>query len=125
MVWVATIRIRGDRIPLIEFNPRQLGRGMSWRTDKKKGRVRERAAFLATVKTETGGEHVGVFVRRGSGDDRVPRLPIQQLLGPSVPFVMGRLSELARSVLGEAIVGRLEKEVDTQSRLVLDRKGRA
>ena len=123
-VWVATVFVSGFRIPLIQFKPRKLAKGLSWKTKKKGGRKRDPRMFIATMSSG----HVGVFKRRsagGSGDQLVPRLKIDERFGPSVPQAMGNIQELSERALGGEIAGRLEKEVSTQTKIVLDRRGRA
>ncbi len=73
------LRASLKRIPLIKFRAqgpepsRGQGRGVSHKVQG--GRKRLPEAFIATV----GGQHKGVFMRRGTR-----RLPIRELFGPSI-----------------------------------------
>jgi hypothetical protein len=113
-------QVRGElkRVPLIEFGARGpepsrgKGRGVSYRLPGG-GRGRHPNAFITTVGT---GRHRGVFVRRNS-----PRLPIQELKGPSVGLVM---KKHVREILSRGAVA-FHDEFDRLLRLILQRKNAA
>ena len=73
----ARLVVTGRRIPLIAFDARQTLRGVTYIGRRGRGEIR--GAFIATM----ASGHRGVFKRRG-----VARLPIDELKGPSLPFVM-------------------------------------
>lgn len=75
----AAIYAKGRRIPIIKLNPkaRQDNAGVSYK-NKGRGRIHIPHAFLATMKNG----HRGVFKRKGTA-----RLPITELMGPSLPKV--------------------------------------
>jgi len=57
------------------------------------------------------------------GEERVGRLPIAELRGPSVPAVMENIAELSAEVLDERLATQFEGEIDNQVGLVLARRG--
>ena len=91
------------RIPLIRWNARQVGRGVSYRL--KGGRGRHPNAFIAAMRSG----HRGVFVR---GTTR--GLPIKELFGPSLGHVFqkyrpegeARVEEVFRTTLDHELVVR-------------------
>lgn len=74
----ASLMAKGRRIPLIKIDPSasQDASGVNYKTGKGRGHIPH--AFIATMKNG----HKGVFKRKGH-----PRLPIQELHGPSLPKV--------------------------------------
>jgi hypothetical protein len=104
---VSRITIKGRRLPLIAFSARGpepsrgRGRGVSYRLPTGRGRISD--AFIATMPTG----HRGVFKRTGK-----PRLPIQQLYGPSLPHVFRKylpeLEKHAKEVLPKNVKHELE-----------------
>lgn len=78
------------RIPLMKFNARQTGRGVSYRLGRG-GRARLEKAFIATM----GSGHAGVFMRKPGAK----RLPIREHYGPSLGrvFAKYRKQGLARA----------------------------
>lgn len=128
----AQITIQSGRIPLIYFNPRfsrltkkarvytgqgwktlKHGTGVSWTMGKLGGRS-ERMAFKGSGRRGTAESadvaasgHVGVFKRKPG----VPRLPIQQLYGPSVGDVARKDADL-RKALDVDLTAALEKRLD-------------
>lgn len=114
---VASITVRGRRIPLIDFGARGpepsrgRGRGVSYRLPKGRGRVPD--AFITTMKSG----HRGVFRRTGKR-----RLPIRELFGPSLPFVFSRdaivrtLKERYRDAMLTNLTHEIEFELSRISR---------
>jgi hypothetical protein len=78
-----TVTASGRRLPLIALNARGpepsrgRGRGVSYRLPGGRGRVP--SGFIARMRSG----HRGVFARLGNA----PRLPIRELMGPSLPLV--------------------------------------
>lgn len=105
----ATVTASGQRIPLIEFRARQVKRGVSY--DLGRGRGLAPKAFIATMRSG----HRGVFKRLGR-----PRLPIQELRGPSIPrvFVQEKIIAALRGEAGR----RWAAEVDRQMRYFLSQQ---
>lgn len=103
---VATITVRGKRIPLIDFKARGLeptrgkGRGVSYRLPT--GRGRAERAFIATMSTG----HRGVFMRTGRS-----RLPIRELFGPSLPHVFAKYQKVGRDRAYEQLFKNLRSEL--------------
>lgn len=97
----AILRARGRRTPLFVFSARQNSRDVTVQVKVNRGRTLLLSSFEATVGT---GGHVGVFWRkeRFRRGQRVPRLPIKELFGPSIPQLFG----------SEAIARKLEALVD-------------
>lgn len=108
---VAVILIMGGRIPLKRFAARQTKKGATYRIQKTGGRKTVAGAFIV----ETMGGHV--FRRKGK-----TRMPIAKLFGPSVPQVVEDVAELAENTLNRRIGNNLEKEITTQTTLVLQRQ---
>jgi len=75
----AALYAKGRRIPIIKLDPRarQNETGISYKNNSR-GRISIPHAFLATMKNG----HLGVFMRKGQ-----ERLPIKELMGPSLPKV--------------------------------------
>ncbi|HET6442536.1 MAG TPA: phage tail protein [Phycisphaerae bacterium] len=111
--WVATIRIKGRRVPLIRFGARQVKRGTTYKIERGGGRATAPHAFIATMPSG----HVGVFKRKAG-----PRLPIGELKGPSVVSVFEKAPGLAARMMADA-GRRLETEMDRQVGVLLA-KGR-
>lgn len=94
---VATLHVSGARLPLLAFGARQTRRGVTYRLPT--GRGTAPSAFIARMRSG----HEGVFRRRAAagplrarrrgaraaaaGFLMVPRLPIDELRGPSLPQV--------------------------------------
>lgn len=131
---VAHVRITGKRISLVEFPHRQTRKGVSYRIGKGGKRTLLPGGFLATMKSG----HRGAFVREyGTGilgaakslirrkaktarrllsagkDNRVPRLPIREVRGPSIPGVIQKAEGLLAGILAEADK-RLKMETERQ-----------
>jgi hypothetical protein len=75
----ARLTVTGRRIPLIDFRARQTRTGVSYRLPG--GRNTVPGGFIQTMRSG----HRGVFKRRGR-----PRLPIDELFGPSLPHIVRR-----------------------------------
>lgn len=71
----ATITVSRKSIRLIEYQPRQVKRGVSIRVKKGRPRKTIKSAFIATMRSE----HRGVFIR-----ERSTSLPIRELYGSAV-----------------------------------------
>jgi len=106
----AVLSITGRRIPLMDFGARQVKRGVTYRISRSGGRKRIANAF---VKTMPSG-HEGVFKRLGQ-----PRLPIRELMGPSVPAVVRNVQSFATGRFQDLMAGYLGKELQTQVELLL------
>lgn len=98
----------GRRIPIIEMNARQTKKGVNYTSRGKRKTLT--GAFVAVM----SNYHTGVF-----GRVTKKRLPIVELLGPSVPkllvqkHILAAIDESARAVYG--------KELDRQVALLLKR----
>jgi len=99
----ATLIVTGRRIPLFAFRARQTRQGVSYRLPG--GRTLAPSAFLARMRSG----HEGVFRRRGRA-----RLPIDELRGPSLPYVLGkqRIMEALRTLAGTAFPKNLDHEIE-------------
>lgn len=103
----ARVIARGKPIPLIEFSARGpepsrgRGRGVSYRNP---GSPRNRAehAFITTLRSG----HRGVFERNTS-----KRLPIRELMGPSVAHVFQKLVPVGEARRQEVLIKNLEHEI--------------
>lgn len=103
---IASLEVRGKRIPLIDFGARGpepsrgKGRGVTARLGGKSSRYPH--AFIATMRSG----HRGVFTRKAG----VGRLPIIELRGPSLVKVFLRFRQvgIARGV--DALVKNLQSE---------------
>jgi len=111
--WVASLRIKGRRIPLIAFRARQTKRGATYQIARTGGRKKLPHAFLATMPSG----HKMVAKRKG-----MARLPIRELRGPSVVGVFEGTRGLAARLLGKAN-RRLAVEINRQIAVLLE-KGR-
>lgn len=97
----ATLSITGRRLPLIAFGARQTRTGVTYRLPGGRGRAPH--AFLSTMRSG----HLGVFQRRG-----LPRLPIVELFGPSLPQVIRKHLPDLRRVGEAALQTNLAHEID-------------
>lgn len=103
---VSRIAVKGTRIPLIQFNARGpepsrgRGRGVTARLPGGAGRYPH--AFITTVGI---GGHRGVFERKGKS-----RLPIRELLGPSLPHVFIKYTPLAKDRMQEQFLKEITHE---------------
>lgn len=117
--WVTTAILSGRRIPLIEFAAKQTKKkGVSYKIKKGGKRERRPRAFIRTMRSG----HKGVFRRkpRFSRAGLFPRLPIQELRGPSVKEVFSKTAGLIAGVMEKARV-TLKKEIERQVNLILKR----
>lgn len=119
---VAEVNLTGRRIPVYRFGPRprtpeadrarKRGRGVSWKIRRQGGRTKARHAFVA----RTASGHVGVYQRVGRA-----RLPIRELLGPSLPQVLDDDARMVRETMEDA--GQLlEKNLASQVERLLARR---
>ena len=146
----ALLRISGRRVPLSRWGARQTRRGVSYAI-RRGGRQKVAGAFIPRQAGGAAGlssGHVGAFVRklggqapaprgrRGSAEStmaaadaagavgrRVGRLPIVELYGPSVPAVVEGLPDMARAEMETRMADHLDRQVETQIGLVLERRG--
>ena len=116
--WQATLHITGKRIPLINFGANKLVSGdISYQIDPSGGRKRitydrqTNPVFFAVMKSG----HKGIFRRLG------PRLPIKELMGPSIPSVYKYAEGLSARILRESSLD-LGKNIDYQIALILQRR---
>lgn len=102
-VATGVIRQTGRRIPVSRFRPRKLKRGYSV-VVRKGERFKVKKAFEAVVNqrhadADGGGTHTGIFIRKRG----VKRLPIKELMGPSIPqMAEGQIDEIYKMVEKEA-----------------------
>ncbi len=117
--WRAEINITGKRIPLIELKARAIKRGgVSYSIRKAGGRRRHKQAFIATMRSG----HKGVFARAGSNAGRVPRLPIIEQRGPSVPQVFENIQEFSSGLLETRMANKLGIELATQVEVLIEQE---
>ena len=118
--WRAEINISGKRIPLIELKAteRQKRGGIAYTIRKGGGRRVHKQAFIATMRSG----HRGVFARKGRGESRVPRLPIIEQRGPSVPQVFTNIREFAKGLLEKRLAAKLSAELTTQVKVLIDQE---
>lgn len=109
---VGSVEVTGRRIPIIAFAARQTRRGVTYR-GRGGGRKVIPGSFIATMRSG----HEGVFRRRSKR-----RLPIIELLGPSLPKVAANAAIVAtiRRIADEAMRKNLLAEVKF---LIESRKG--
>lgn len=102
----AIIRIKGGRIPLIDFGARQTAKGVTYKLQGRKHRLVH--AFIGTMLSG----HTGVFERTG-----LSRLPIRERFGPSV------LSAYLKHDMNIQVSAAdlLQKNLDMQIRVLLER----
>lgn len=105
----AKLRVSKKRIPLIEFNARQLKRA-GVKANLKGGARTYPGAFIA--RTKSG--HRGVFKRKTY--PRGPRLPIVQLRGPSLAKVFVKHWKIGVARFREQLPKNLSSELRFQSR---------
>jgi hypothetical protein len=107
------IRASGNRLPLVSFDPRQVGSKTSRRGTERGGvsvnikgsRKLIKGAFIATM----SNGHRGVYQRRGLG-----RLPIDELYTISIPEMIDnrRVSEVVLRALADEMPRRLLAELN-------------
>ncbi len=124
--WVARLQITGDRIPLVAFGARPTNKGVTYKITIGKRKL-ARHAFIQTMPTrgddQTRG-HKGVFVRKAKAADsegsRKNRLPILQLMGPSLGIVFENAPGLAAEAMmrSEFILSR---NINNQVNFLLSR----
>lgn len=118
----AKVRIAGRRIPLVYFKPKpsdanrpskggvryKIGaRGFKRISTAFVGRAR--AGLARSAAEETSG-HVGVWVRVGK-----KRLPIRELLGPSIPYAAEKNADLKRAIdvdTADVMAKELDRQLD-------------
>ncbi len=93
---LVTLRATGAPIALINYGAKQIGSGVS--VNVKTGRKVLKHAFVAKMKSG----HTGVFVRAGGRGSK--RLPIKELLGPSIPTALGN------DVVEKAIMAKIREK---------------
>ena len=96
----AKVRVKGIRIPLIEFKARENARGVTAMSRGKRKLFPD--AFISRMKSG----HIGVFKRFNQR-----RLPIAELRGASIPVVFGR--KTIQSALSKLVFERLDREIKT------------
>lgn len=109
------IKIRGKRLPLIQFGASQTKKGVTYRIEKGGGRKRMQGGFIATMRSG----HRGVFSRRGKS-----RLPIHEAFGVSIPYAVSEVRQLARTTLERDVSRKLTRELRTQVGVLLDQEAR-
>lgn len=117
------IIINRKGIPLYEFSPRptQPGKtkaaGVSVKVKKQEPRKVLAHTFIAQMKSG----HVGIFERRGRGNKRSPRLPIDERFGPTPLGVFANAPGVAQEELS-ALGDILRKNVASQVDRLLNRR---
>jgi hypothetical protein len=115
---IYAITVKGRRLPLSAFGARQTRRGVTYRLPGGRGLIER--GFLAHVRSARQIElgvagHQGVFRRRaGTGrSGLVPRLPIDERFGPSLPqsFVRSRTDQAAAEVARDSFPPNLDHEI--------------
>lgn len=108
--WLAVIRIKNKRVPLIKFGARQNKKGVAYKIPGgQSGFIA--SAFIQTM-PKTG--HKGVFIRKG-----VARLPIAEQFGPGIGSIYENAAGLAVSVM-EQTYKDLNSQLDTQVKVLLN-----
>lgn len=113
-MWRATLDIGRKRIPLIHFKARQLKKGVSYQIEKGK-RKKVPEMFIQTMPTSG---HRGVFRRH---TPKVKRLPIIELLGPSVGGLFEGAAGVAREVV-KSTHKKLGQNIDSQINYILEKR---
>ena len=90
-VLAGRLRFTGKRVPIYQMGARQVRKGVSY-TGEGKTRQTIPGAFIATMPSG----HVAAFTRLGG-----KRLPIRELMGPSVAFVWHAHGDIEPEVRGE------------------------
>jgi len=120
--WSARLDVYTNRIPLIKFGAKQTKKGVSYRIEKSGGREKIKSAFITEMpirgKKQTK-RHEGVFKRTGK-----ERLPIRELLGPSLGHVFENAGNIAEQVQSDTNK-RLVKNIDAQLAMILERRRRS
>ena len=104
------IYVPGKRIPLVNFSAKQTGTGVTFKNWGKKGRGTREHAFV----TKMPQGHKGVFIRKIKDGERVDRLPIQELFGPSISQVFESSVPIVKKVMKTAntkLTMNINKEV--------------
>lgn len=114
-VWQAVVGIRGKPMPLVWFHARQTKAGVTYKLRKGEPRKTALHAFLARMPSGW----FGVFRRKGR-----PRLPIEQLFGPSVREIFAGAPGLVEETVRET-GEKLHAELDVQVALLLRQAGKA
>lgn len=123
---IGYVKISHEPIPAVAFKP--TGPGMFASGGRDKGGIRFKAwkdrparVFRRGFRTQLKSGHIGVFIRTkavGKGSRRskktgyAKRLPIKELLGPSVEGVV-RLMEVGKKVF-DGLVGEMDKQWASQ-----------
>ncbi len=115
--WQAVLDLVTRRIPLIKFGAKQLKTGVSYQISKLEGRKRVTEPPYPFIQTMPSG-HRGVFRRHRP---TTKRLPIIQLLGPSIGAVFEGAGKIAADVQQETSK-KLEKNIDDQVKFILARR---
>lgn len=104
----ATLTVTGRRIPLIAFKAKgpepSRGRGRVTYRIGSRARTTVAGAFITTMRSG----HRGVFRRRG-----IPRLPILELFGPSLPrvFTQAKITAARTRLAAELLAKNLAHEI--------------
>lgn len=122
----AKVRIAGRRIPVVYFkpNPRDARRPVKGGVQFKIGAhgvTRVKNAFVGRARSgssqsaaEGTSGHVGVWKRVGKS-----RLPIQELLGPSIPYAAEKNADLKRAIdvdVQSSMSAELDRQLDLIAR---------
>jgi len=140
--WVATIDLFSKRIPLIKFGAARLKKGVSYQILSSTGRKQivgdPAEVFIQTLPSGHKGvwRRVGSALLRGKGakkarggmmarlskkrKSKIGRLPIIELLGPSMGHVFESAPGIAWQVRQEASL-RLERNIDQQVTYILEK----
>lgn len=110
----AKVIASGRPIPLIEFSPNQTRDGVTVKVKQSRKLIRH--AFIATMPSG----HQGVYIRRGFGNDRAPRLPIDQLFSISLPVAFTRKQIL--KALVDVVRRRFPEAFRQEARFIMLKK---
>jgi hypothetical protein len=104
--------VKDKRVPLIRIDPRakQMSLGVSYRGDRGMQRSIPHA-FIATMPSG----HRGVYARKGRG-----RLPIRELLGPSLSYVFQQPA--VQKAIAETVTARWPLCCEQESRYYLHKR---
>jgi len=114
----AKITLRGASMPAILFANRKLAKGVSVKIWKAEQGVKFRHHFYATIHSG----HTGIFKRsKISPGVYSPRLPIEEMFGPSITTIYEKTPGLSQQVQTTS-ADRLLSELHAQVNFILSRR---
>jgi len=111
------IRATGGKIPLINFIAKQKAAGVSVKVKRQSAGTVIPHTFIAEMRSG----HIGIFERTIEGGKRVPRLPIKELKGPSIPTLF--VSRKVMSKINQTVNEFAQKLFNTNLRYFVEKKG--